>query len=133
MFLKKEADRRNEGIAKTANYFNCLPSTINYELGETNIAEIRFQNQTNVYFHIKITGVNSWNQRSLITSGSCGDFEIRNVLASKNPQCDIIIHIQDFDDYQSPLLGQAHNLIEEDSKLLIGGQIHYINQTNHTK
>jgi hypothetical protein len=48
--LKKAADQRAEPIEKTPTYFNCLPSTLDFQFGETNIAEIKIQKQTNVDF-----------------------------------------------------------------------------------
>jgi hypothetical protein len=130
--LKKEADRRNEPIAKTDNYFSCLPSTINYELGETNIAEIRFSESTNVNFHIAITSGDQFQQRGLKISGSCGYFEIRHHPIYVYNQCIIGVHIQDLNDDRDASLDQTHDLIEEDLKLLKDGQIAYLSQTNHT-
>jgi hypothetical protein len=130
--LKKEADRRNEPIAKTDNYFNCLPSTINYELGETNIAEIRFSESTNVNFHIAITSGDQFQQRGLRISGSCGYFEIHHHPIYLYNRCVISVHIPDINEDRDVSLDQTHDLIEEDLRLLKNGQIAYLSQTNHT-
>jgi hypothetical protein len=128
--LKKEADHRNEGIAKTVTYFDCLPPTINYELGGTNIAEIKFKNQTNIDFHIAITSDNQF--RGLRISGSCGYFEIHHANIYAWYKCNIIIRIQGqgVDEDKTVSLDQTHDLIEEDLKLLKDGQIAYLSNTN---
>jgi len=127
--LKNAAARRNEGIAKTDSYFRCLPPTIDYELGETNIAEIRFSNQTNIDFRIAITSDNQF--RGLRISGSCGYFEIHHANIYVWHKCNIIIHTQGIHEDQTVELGQTHDLIEEDLRLLKDGQIAYLSQTNH--
>ena len=129
--LKKEADRRNEGIAKTVNYFKCLPSTINFDLGETNVAEIRFQNHTNVNFSLAITKSFNYLQRTLRISCSCGYFEIQHHPAAFSKECLVSVHIPDLNEDKYVSLDQAYDLIEEDLRLLMDGQIAYSAQTNH--
>jgi hypothetical protein len=74
--LKLEANRRNEAIEKSSNY-GYLPPSINYELEETNMAEIRFQNQTNMDFRVSI--LNFYPAlKNLRISGDCGYFEIHH-------------------------------------------------------
>jgi hypothetical protein len=105
-------------------------------LGETNIAEIRFQNQTNVDFRITISGCDQFSQRALRVSASCGYFVIRHDTIPPLQQCNISIHVQDLNDEQNVPLDQPdhmHNLIEEDLRLLKDGQIAYLSQTNHSQ
>jgi hypothetical protein len=131
--LKKEADRHNEGIAKTVNYFNCLPDTINYELGKTNVAEIKFQTQTNMDFHIAISCGDINYQRGLRISSSCGYFDIHHHPIYPYNLYVIGIHIRGFDDEKNVPPEQAHSLTEEDLRLLKDGQVTYSSETNHTK
>jgi hypothetical protein len=53
--LSQEAAKRGEAIAKTPNYLQCLPLNLTPEdmdIDETNLAEIRFEKQTNISFTI---------------------------------------------------------------------------------
>ncbi len=53
--LSQEATKQGQAIAKTANYFQCLPPHLTLEdmdIDETNLAEIRFDKQTNISFTI---------------------------------------------------------------------------------
>lgn len=131
--LKKAADRKNQGVSKTATYFQCLPDSIDYRVGETNVAEIRFQNETNIDFRLTIPGCDLAWQRGLKISTGCGYFEIHRNLNFSSEKCDVSIHVPGWDEDASVQVGQTRPLMNEDLALLIDGQIKYGSETNHVK
>jgi hypothetical protein len=76
--LKKDADRRGEGVAKTINYFACLPDRLDVDAAETNVAEIMFQKQTNVDFHVFIDGPAAYNGHGLRIECQGGTVEVHH-------------------------------------------------------
>ncbi len=123
--LKNESDRRGEGIAKTLNYFSCLPATLDVDAGETNVAEIKFQTQTNMDFKIYITGCDTYQQRGLRIECAVGRFEIRPSWLMNSGMCNVEIHIIGLDDNQDADIGkpqQIQDLTAEDLKILRDAQ-----------
>ena len=143
--LRKEAAKRGDGIAKTDGYFQCLPSTINVNMKETKVAEIRFQTKTNVDFTIMIaqadmggdTGQSVQRPCWLQIRCSCGVLQIyRDNLGSSVMR---EIHISAFGGFpqfndNKPIPSDSpHKFIDEGVKFLIGAQLKYLNQTNSSQ
>jgi hypothetical protein len=135
--LEKSAADKGDSIAKTITYFSCIPKTVFVDLGETNIAEIRFKNETNIDFTIFLA-VNDTdcNQRGLEIKCAAGELYIHHDGICLWNNCLTEIHIKEIkpldDTAAAPLdhLQQVYQDVTDDLKLLRDAQIEYANANN---
>lgn len=133
--LTEEAKKQGDGIAKTVGYFQCLPSTITHEIGEMNVSEIRFQTKTNMDFKIAITG-EEWAGEYIVQSRglkiycSCGFLAITPRTIGNG--FGITVRIPDGTENKYTSISDAHNVINQNMKILVGAQIDYLSKTNDT-
>jgi hypothetical protein len=131
--LTKEATKRGDGIAKTVAYFQCLPAAADFEIsGETNVAEIKLQTETNLDFKIAITGQflsgeNIIRQRGLRIYCSCGFLAITPRAGN---YFNLTIHIPDGNENKSATSRDVRDIITQSLKILVGSQIDYLSKTN---
>ena len=137
--LSEESKKRGDGISKTVGYFQCLPATIGHKTGSINVAEIRFQNKTNMDFKVSITPEGWLNDDAMVVpSGlridcSCGYLMIGSDGPSASGSPSVRIGISDFNDFariSSPSSQDARDIIKHNLNLLVGGQIAYLSKTN---
>ena len=70
--LKREADKKGDGLVQTAGYFQCLPSDVDFDTGQFDVATIGLRNDTNMNFTISVTKRDEANNRQLHISCSGG-------------------------------------------------------------
>ena len=127
--LSKEAVKCGDGIAKTSGYFRCIPTTpIDDAIGETNIAEIRFINKTNLSFQIVITPQNRSNgeitgHRELHIRCSAGGLFLNH--QGKDPAIGIRIP-----EVESWATITDQDIVKQKLKLLIASQIEFVDSRN---
>jgi hypothetical protein len=132
--LAEEAKEQGGGIAKTAGYFQCLPTTLDHEIGETNAAEIRFQADTNLDFKVAITretylGEEYLQSRGLKITCSCGDLQIIPIPFGGN-DIDIRVNTPDRNESKSLPSQEARDDIEHGLKVLVVAEIEFLKKTN---
>jgi hypothetical protein len=125
--LRKEAALLGDGVVYTNGYLQCVPPSMSFKTGETNIERIWFQKNTNWDFRIAITERDGFQQRMLRIYCSCGYFQTR-----PDPAGNLYMRVQvnDFGDETYPTYDKANDSIDRYMKVLIGAQAAYLVQTN---
>ncbi len=75
--LNEEGSKINNHVAKTSNYYQSVPQSVDIGIGDTNVAEIMLEPLTNVDFKISVISPDFWNERALRISCANGFFEER--------------------------------------------------------
>ncbi|MGA3284800.1 MAG: hypothetical protein ABSD57_10135 [Verrucomicrobiota bacterium] len=120
-----------DGISQSVGYFQCLPSTIDCNIGSLKVAEIGFQKNTNMDFLLTITDLNGANHRKLIIACGGGHLELEPANGDRMWRK---LHLEpDFDDFIEYPITNANELISKSINLLVDGQIYYLSQTNRAK
>jgi hypothetical protein len=129
--MKSEATRRNDSITLTTDYLNSLPPTIDHSNKEIEVAVIKFTNQTNMDFHIVITGEFRsgeyiMQKRGLRISCGCGNLRFESMGPGN---LSLSLQIPDGDS-PSPW-NVDHELISKKLKILVAAQIEYLKTKSH--
>lgn len=126
--LMREAAQQSDRISKSEGYFTSIPDKP-YNRGEQfQVAEIKFQKNTNMDFTVSVSGPNPANYGQLTisceagylkTDGERGDFF----------RCDLHV-APDFDDGGRTNYSNADKMIAAFVKELVAAQIDYLSRTN---
>jgi uncharacterized membrane protein YjfL (UPF0719 family) len=131
--LNNESGNHGDGIAKTEGYFQCLPKNILFGMPETNIAEIRFQWNTNIDFQVATThSVNVGP--TIIPTGlkiSCSSswIELRPFWPMSGLHIKRIIHTPDYDEEKDLPDDTQQKLVDEGLRIIVAAQIDHESHT----
>jgi hypothetical protein len=125
--LSRKASKVGDGIAQSSGYFQCLPPAMDCDTGAIQIAEIRFQKNTNMSFLITVDGLHMDNLRPLIISCNSGILYLEphgNTLRS-------FLHLNpDIDMDKSDKMTNADNIISQAINDLVAGESAFLSNAN---